>query len=227
LTAEPTANPSDPGAITPATAAAPTPTPGPFSMDLYQAGDFVGELKDTWCVPAAMQTSINIMSVSPDTSRDTQQRLFDLAVSISGTSYGGADPSGWATGLQQLGYGAYKVSAASDMNDAVTAVVKAIRTTGRPAGLLVWRGWHSWVVSGFTATADPASTNDFTVLSLRIEDVWYPRISTLWSQDRGGMSRPPDSDVAVKDLGADYLPWSQGKRYPGRDHNYVYVEPIR
>jgi putative peptidoglycan lipid II flippase len=223
----PSADPSDPGSIATFTAGPPTPAPGPFSMDLYQQGDFVGELKDTWCVPAAMQTSINIMSVSPDTSRDTQQRLYDLAVSIAGSSYGGADPVGWANGLQQLGYGGYKVSAAPTMDQAVKAVVKAIRLNGRPAGLLVWRGWHSWVVSGFTATADPAVTDNYTVVSLRIEDVWYPRVSTLWSQSRGGMSRPPDSEVSVKDLAEDFLPWNQGKRYPGRDHNFVYVEPIR
>jgi putative peptidoglycan lipid II flippase len=211
---------------TPAVPATPTPTPGIFAMDLYQEGDFVGELKDTWCVPAAMQTSINIMSVTPDTTRDTQAKLFDLAVSIAGSTYGGADPSGWATGLQQLGYGKYSVGAASTMDDAVKTVVKAIRLTGRPAGLLVWRGWHSWVVSGFTASVDPATTDNFQVLSLRIEDVWYPRVSTLWNQSRGGMSRPPDSDVPVKDLKVDYLPWNQGKSIPGRDHKYVFVLPM-
>jgi hypothetical protein len=194
-------------------------------MDLYQPGDFVGELKDTWCVPAAMQTSINIMSVTPDVTRDTQQKLFDLAVSVAGTSYGGADPSGWATALQSLGYGGYKVGAAETIDQAVKTVVKQIRLTMRPAGLLVWRGWHSWVVSGFTATADPATTDNFTVLSLRIEDVWYPRISSLWSKTRNGASRPPDSDVPVKELPQDYLPWNQGKTYPGRDHNFVYVMP--
>jgi putative peptidoglycan lipid II flippase len=231
-TAAPTLPAVDPSASdaiaseTPVVPALPTPTPGIFAMDLYQQGDFVGELKDTWCVPAAMQTSINIMSVTPDTTRDTQAKLFDLAVSIAGSSYGGADPSGWATGLQQLGYGRYSVGASSTIDDAVKTVVKAIRLTGRPAGLLVWRGWHSWVVSGFTASVDPATTDNFQVLSLRIEDVWYPRVSTLWNQSRGGMSRPPDSDVAVKDLKVDYLPWNQGKSIPGRDHKYVFVLPM-
>jgi putative peptidoglycan lipid II flippase len=205
----------------------PSPTPGIFAMDLYRPGDFVGELKDTWCVPAAMQTSINIMSVTPDTTRDTQQKLFDLAVSLAGSSYGGADPSGWAAALQSLGYGKYEVGAGTNMNDAVWTVARQVRLTMRPAGLLVWRGWHSWVVSGFTATADPAVTDNFTVLSLRIEDVWYPRISTLWNKSRNGMSRPPDSDVPVKDLAVDYLAWSQGKAYPGRDHKWVYVMPTK
>ena len=222
-TAAPRLSSGDPTPGVPA--ASPTPN-GPFTMDMFQQGDFVGELKDVWCVPAAMQTSINIMSVEADTTRDTQAQLFDLAVSIAGSSYGGADPAGWAAGLQSLGYGKYKVSNAANMNDAVHNVAKAIRKTARPAGLLVWRGWHSWVVSGFTATADPAVTDNFTVLSLRIEDVWYPRVSSLWSRSRNGMSRPPDSDVPVKALTEDYLAWSQGKAYPDRDHKWVYVEPL-
>jgi hypothetical protein len=219
------AEPSTSAAPNPAGSPTPAPTPGIFAMDLYQAGDFVGELKDTWCVPAAMQTSINVMSITPDVTRDTQQKLFDLAVSIAGSTYGGADPSGWAAGLQALGYGNYEVGAKTNRDDAIRTVVKQIRLTSRPAGLLVWRGWHSWVVSGFTATADPAVNANFQVLSLRIEDVWYPRVSNLWNKSRAGMSRPPDSDVPVAELPVDYLPWNQGKSIPGRDHNFVYVMP--
>ena len=38
-----------------------------------------------------------------------------------------------------------------------------IRLTNRPVGLMTWRGAHSWVMSGFNATADPAVTDKFTV----------------------------------------------------------------
>jgi len=200
--------------------AGPSATPGVFVMDLYQNGDFVSEILDTWCVPAAMQTAMNIMSAVPDTTRDTQAKLFDLAVSIGGSSSGGADPIGWAKGLTSLGYGNYAVGSKLKMTDAVKMVVKQIAITGRPGGLLVWRGWHSWVVSGFTATANPATTDNFTVLSLRIEDVWYPRVSTIWPR-----SRPPDSDVPVGALGPDYKTWLQAKFYPGRDGYYVFVYP--
>jgi hypothetical protein len=190
-------------------------------MDLYKAGDFVSEILDTWCVPAAMQTSMNIMNLQPDATRDTQARLFDLAVSLGGSNNGGADPIGWAKGLTSLGYGNYQVGSKLKMTDAVHVVARQIRVTQRPAGLLVWKGWHSWVVSGFTATADPATTDQFTVLSLRIEDVWYPRVSKLWPK-----SRPPDADVPVGALGTDYVTWVQSKFIAGRDGYYVYVVPV-
>jgi hypothetical protein len=112
------------------------------------------------------------------------------------------------------------------MDEAIRVVVKQIRVTQRPAGLIVWRGWHSWVVSGFTATADPAVTDAYSVISLRIEDVWYPRISNLWNTDRHGASRPPDSDVLVGLLPEDYLPWHQGRNYPDREGRWVFVIPL-
>jgi putative peptidoglycan lipid II flippase len=200
--------------------ATPSGTPGIFVMDLYREGDFVSESTDKWCIAAAMQTSMNIMSLTPDTTRDTQAKLFDLAVSIAGSQSGGTDPDGWAAGLASLGYGNYSVGANVSMTAAVHTVAKQIRITERPGGLVVWRGWHSWVVSGFTATADPALTDKFTVLSLRIEDVWYPRVSTLWPK-----SRPPDADVPVSALAPDYKTWLQSGTWPGRDGRYVYVIP--
>jgi hypothetical protein len=189
-------------------------------MDLYEKGDFVGEYKDVWCVPAAMQTSMNIMDQGADTTEPTQQRLFDLAVSLGGTRNNAAEPEGWAKGLAQLGYGNYEVGAQPTLAAAVHLVVKQVRITNRPAGLIVWYGWHSWVVSGFTATADPAVTDDYSVASLMIEDVWYNRLSSIW-----GYSSPPDTSVPFKDLPIDYKIWHQAKIYPGKEVKFVYVIP--
>ena len=208
----------------------PTPTPAPtgeFAMDLYQAGDFVGEFVDTGCIPAAMQTMMNIMDAGADTSQETQVKLFDLANSIAESRNGSPDPEGWSGGLEQLGYGNFEVGARPTMAAAVKLVVKQIRLTKRPAGLLVWYGWHSWVVSGFTASADPALTDDYTVQSLYIEDVWYNRHSTLWSKSRGGYSRPPDSLVPYSELSQDYLKWNQAVYYAGKQNQYVFVLPVQ
>ncbi|MFI5200286.1 MAG: lipid II flippase MurJ, partial [Candidatus Limnocylindrales bacterium] len=76
----------------PAASPAASPRPGPFAMDLYRKGDYVGELKDTWCVPAAMQTSMNIMNTAADTSERTQARVFALARSIAPAPDGAAEP---------------------------------------------------------------------------------------------------------------------------------------
>lgn len=195
---------------------------GPFSMDLYRKGDYVGELTKVWCLPAAMQTSMNIMDPGADTSRQTQARIFSLARSIAPAPDGAAEPEGWAKGLTQLGYGNYQVTEKASIRDAIHLAARQIRATNRPAGLLVWRGAQSWVMSGFSATADPALTDSFLVTAVRIEDVWYPRISTIW-----GSSRPPDALVPVAALPADYLPWKRPTgRYPGKDGKFVLVVPM-
>jgi putative peptidoglycan lipid II flippase len=215
-----------------ATASASTPqsagtfnAKGQFVLDLYQPGDFIGEITNTWCVPAAMQTMMNIMDEGADTTKATQAKLDQLAVSIAENRSGGPLPEGWSGGLQQLGYGNYKVATASRMSSAVNLVVKQIRATGRPAGLVVWEGWHSWVVSGFVASADPAVTDNFSVIGLYIEDVWYNRHSTIRNVARGGYSRPPDSLVSYPDLGVDFDPWYQAVIYPDKQHKWVVIVP--
>ena len=217
VSATPSAAPTGP-------AGSPTP-PGQFAMDLYQPGDFVGEFKNTHCVPAAMQTMMNIMDQGADTTPATQERLFALANSIAESRQGSPDPEGWSGGLQQLGYGNYTVTARPKEVDIVHIVVKQIRLTNRPAGLLVWYGWHSWVVSGFVATADPAVTDDYQVLGLYIEDVWYNRRSTLWNKTRDGYSRPPDSYVEYRSLVEDFKQWNQAVYYPGKQAQFVVVIP--
>jgi hypothetical protein len=198
---------------------------GPFAMDLYRKNDFVTEATKWYCVPAAMLTMINIMSRGAEHSRATQKILYQLARRLSTkTLVGkGAEPIGWARGLEQLGFGAFEVGVHRTRRQAVQAAAKAIRLTGRPAGLLVWRGAHSWVMSGFHATADPAVTDDFTVTSVNIEDVWYPYVSSIW-----GKSRPPDALVPFDKLKEDYLRWRRPtRRYRDMDGRFVTILPVQ
>ncbi len=197
---------------------------GRFEMDLYRKRDFVTEATKWYCVPAAMLTMINIMSKGADHAKATQTSLYKLARRLSTkTLVGkGAEPIGWARGLEQLGYGRFHVGVFRTRRAAAQAAAKAIRLTGRPAGLLVWRGAHSWVMSGFQATRDPAATDDFTVTDVFIEDVWYPYVSSIW-----GPSEPPDTLVPVGDLKKDYLEWRRPtRRYPGMDGRFIAILPV-
>jgi hypothetical protein len=204
----------------------PPPRRGPFTMDLYREGDFVTEKEDIWCVAAAMQTMENIVRKGRnDDSYETQQRLYKLAHRHSTDRLVGvgAEPEGWATGLNLRGVGPYIVYIAASRRGAIRAAARAIRLTGRPAGLVTWRGAHSWVMSGFKATADPAWTSEYTVTHVFIEDVWYPRVSSIW-----GASRPPDARVDVADLPEDFLAFHRyDQTYPDRDGLFVVILPVR
>lgn len=202
----------------------PPPAAGAFAMNLYREGAFASQATRNWCVPGSMQTMINIMSEgSPDDSRQAQAELYDLARELSSeeNTRPGADPEGWADGLSELGHGPYTVQVEPTRRDAIAAAARAIRMTGRPVGLLVWRGAHSWVMSGFRATADPAYTDDYTVSAVYIQDVWYPRVSSIW-----GASQPPNTLVSFDNLREDYLPWRRPtRRHPDKDGQFVLVLP--
>jgi hypothetical protein len=202
----------------------PRPGPGRFGIELYRDGDFVSQATKIWCVPAAMQTMVNIMAPAADRSAEFQERLYGLArlLSTDRLDETGAEPEGWAGGLERLGFGRYEVAAETTREAAVATAARAIRMTGRPAGLLVWGGAHAWVMSGFRSTADPAYTAAWEVTHVAIQDVWYPRVSSIW-----GASRPPGALVPVGWLGQDYLPWRRPHaRFPEKDGRFVVVLPV-
>lgn len=200
-------------------------TRGPFAMNLYGRGDFATQMTKHYCVPGAMQTMMNVMDRGAKrASRAIQDRLYRLARRLSTDRLRGegAEPEGWARGLERLGYGRFEVLVQKTRAGAIREAALALRRTGRPVGLLVWRGAHSWVMVGFRATADPALTSDFRVTHVRIVDVWYPRVSSIW-----GASVKPSTLIPVAKLKEDYLPWRRPlMRYPDKDGRFVIVAPV-
>jgi hypothetical protein len=222
----PSASPTLPPAPPPSSTPSPTPKPTPMpvlAMNLYRTGDFVSELTPKQCVSAAMQIMLNISGPSNDRSSATQTALAKLAKSLSDAPYGGTEPLGWARGLEKRGAGHYEVVVETTLIRAVRRGVQAMRATGRPVGLLVWRGAHSWVLHGFETTADPAGPDAWTVTHIFVSDPWYPRISRIW-----GASRGPNARITPKQLTEDYLPWKRPTgRYPGMDGKFVLVIPVK
>jgi hypothetical protein len=216
----------------PAKAPGPRPRPGPFSMNLYARGDFVNQQTSYWCIPASTQTMMNIMDRGrPDRSRALQARLYRVGDHLEedGTfsdepepdRFRGMGVSEWAGLLNRLGYGPYGLTGYRTRENALRSAALMMRKTGKPVGLVVWRGAHAWVMSGFTATADPALTRDFTVTSVWVHDPWYPRVSSFW-----GRSRPPNQRVSATVLGQDFRPYGRpGRRDPARDGRYMLVMP--
>lgn len=216
----------------------PRPRPGPFRMNLYSEGDFVHQQTKYWCVAAAVQTMMNIIDDGrPRRSRAFQKRLHfqgrDLDKDHDGFWRRLAGPYRWKRGLHGLGlrewrdllrtngYGPYTIDRARTRKEAIRRAATAIRMTGRPAGLVVWRGAHAWVMSGFTATADPAYSDDFEVKEVFIQDPWYPDVSSIW-----GASRPPNSKVSLAALAQDYLRYNRPLRHhPMRDGKFMLILP--
>ena len=233
--ASPSPSPSAPPSPTPGPTPVPTPTPeptpvaaidlpatGPVEVNLYGRRDFVSQVEKDMCVSGAMQTMLNITNTIDDRSARTQYRIAALALRLSKHPDGGTEPEGWAAGLQRMGAGKYRVDVAPYRSTAILRAARRIVETGRPVGLLVWRGAHSWVMHGFRATGNPLTNPDARITHVWISDPWYPRVSSIW-----GASRPPNSLVPVGKLREDYLPWRRPTgRYPGKDGRFVMVMPV-
>lgn len=176
------------------------------SIDVADRADFVAQTNFVQCVGASMQMMLNMIEPGRDRSARTQRRLQDLARTWSGSrpdgrQRQGASVRGWAAGLNVLGAGPYKLVGEKTLADALRTAARAIAETGKPVGLLVWRGRHAWVMSGFSANADPLATDDFTVSRAIIHDPLYPHGSSIW-----GPSPKPGEAVTPTVLGRQFVP---------------------
>jgi hypothetical protein len=196
-------------------------------MNLYRKGDFMHQADKYSCVAGSTQTMMNIIDEGrPNRSIAFQQRLYQRGRELSPNKRKlgpiGIDLTGWAELLNTGGYGPYVVDGAATRRGAIRKAARALRMTNRPVGLVTWRGAHSWVMSGFTATADPAYSDDFKVKKVYVQDTWYPYVSTIW-----GASRPPNALVPVAALAEDYLPYARPRaRYPKRDGRFMLILPV-
>jgi hypothetical protein len=200
-----------------------------YRLDLASPTDFVRQYTNQQCIGASLQMMLNILGPSVDRTARTQRQLWDLAKELSWV--GGEGPArthhpdgatarGWLRALRQLDAGPYVLWTAGTYDEALRTAVHAIATTRRPVGLLVWTGDHAWVMSGFAATADPATTDAYAITSLTVLDPWYPRTSRTW-----GRSPAPGSRLTPAALASDLVAW-QGRVNRGWNDRYVLIVPV-
>jgi hypothetical protein len=197
-----------------------------FHLDLGSRTDYVAQTNLVQCVGASMQMMLNMMNPRNDRSAATQLRLQKLARAWSGPSRNGrirqgASVRGWALGLTMMGGGPYRVVGADSIQDALLLAARAMRKTGRPVGLLVWRGRHAWVMSGFKASKDPLVPGA-RVTAAMVEDPLYPYGgSSTW-----GRSPRPGEALSVSALGQQFVRRRQSSLNPMLSGKWVIVMPF-
>ena len=197
---------------------------GAFEIDLGTRRDFVAQTNFVQCVGASMQMMLNMIGEKDDRTAARQLELQILARQLSGrrgdgTERQGASVRGWSAGLNQLGAGPYRLVGLTTIEEALLTAAKAMRQTGKPVGLLMWRGRHAWVMSGFRATGDPLVTGS-RVTTVFVEDPLYPHGSSVW-----GPSPAPGEALSVAELGRQYVPRRQSSRFGSLSGKYVLVLP--
>jgi hypothetical protein len=226
--AEPTAMVEPTAAPTPTSEPEPTPTPrpaaqddtDPFAMNLYRKGDFVAQYTFEWCVGASLQMARNMTTDGHDTGRSSQQSLWAMAQARSSSPFGGANPLGWTAALNDLGIGPYRLVSIADYDEALRVAATAMRDTKRPVGLVMWRGRHAWVMSGFASIGDPAATSDITVTGVRVLDPLYPHGSKVW-----GPSPKPNALVTPATLAKQFVVRDHGRANLGVPPGYLLILP--
>jgi len=211
-------------AMAPTVAATPSSS---YQLDLGRRTDYVGQTNLVQCVGASMQMMLNMMSTRDDRTATTQLRLQRLARAWSGPSRNGrirqgASVRGWARGLTLEGGGPYQVVGKDTVQEALLTAARAMRTTGRPVGLLVWRGRHAWVMSGFRATRDPLLPGARVTAAI-VEDPLHPYgDSTTW-----GRSPRPGEALSIGELSTQFVRRRQSTLTPALSGKFVIVLPFQ
>ncbi len=212
----------------PKPSAAPTPTPIPrVAVDIdvvaRHGPEFAHELRDDWCSPAGVATTLAILGLGAPTDareRDIASRIGEWE-SYRDSHNGEWGPAAMALALDAYGAKGYKVVAYGSRPLALRSAAKAIANTNSPAILLAWRGAHTWVMTGFRADADPRVFADAKVSGAYIDDPWYPWTSSIW-----GKSDPPGTFQDQAEMERNFLAWKRPEgHYADRDGKFIVLIP--
>ncbi len=193
-------------------------------IDLYRTGVFTTQKTWLWCTAADVQIIRNIVDHQADHSTATQQRAFDYmrahnryAIPVTD----GVDPAGWTAGLRHFVDSRYRLVASGTFDSALRSAVTNLRRTNLPVAITVSHGNHAWVLTGFTATADPATTTRFTVTSVRV-------VGPLWGlQSRTyGYDMRPDMKLTPSQLKGFFTPWHYAGVKMAWEGRWVSVQPV-
>ncbi len=201
-------------------AASPTWSGG---LDVYRPGTFTTQKTWTWCTAASVQIARNIVDRREDHTRAAQSRYFSwmrrhdrYAIPLSD----GVDPAGWTAGMREFVDGRYRLVSSGSFDAALRSADRSLRLTRRPVGLFVAHGDHAWLLTGFTATADPARTASYTITSVRVVGPLYGL------QSRNGYDMRPDTRLTPAQLRSFFTPWHYARIRMVWEGRWLAIEAI-
>ena len=192
-------------------------------VQLYRDGTFTTQHTWTWCTAAGVQIVRNITTDDTDHSRSAQQRYFDWMRGHNRYDLppeAGVDPAGWTAGMRRFVDDRYRLVADRDFEATLRDAVTNLRATELPVALAVAHGNHGWILTGFTAEADPATTDDPGIETVTIVGPLYGR------QSRNGYDMPPGTRLTVNELRRFFTPWRYDPLPMVWDGTYVSIQPI-
>ncbi|MFO7530931.1 MAG: hypothetical protein R6W93_00625 [Candidatus Limnocylindrales bacterium] len=193
-------------------------------IDLYRPGVFTTQKTWYWCTAADVQIMRNIVHHKTNHSKAQQRRFFDYMRARDRYPIplrDGVDPVGWTAGLRHFVDPRYRLISSGSYKDALRSAVRNLRLTNLPVAIAVAHGNHAWVLTGFTATADPAASSRFRVTSVRVT-------GPLWGlQSRSyGYDMRPDTKLTRKQFKRFFTPWHYPRIRMVWEGRWVSVQPV-
>jgi hypothetical protein len=191
-------------------------------VDLYRPGVFTTQRTWLWCTAADIQITRNIVFRRTDHTTASQRASFSWMRAHNKYTLplsAGVDAQGWAAGFAHYVDARYRLSVQTSFSAALRSAVINLRTTNLPVGITVDHGNHAWLITGFTATADPAATRTFTITSVRV-------VGPLWGlQSRNGYDMRPDTKLTPSQLAHYFTPWWYAPTRMVWDHKFISIQP--
>ena len=193
-------------------------------VNLYRNGAFATQGTWQWCTAAGVQIVRNIVHGESDQARARQDRYYRYMRAHNRypiPRVDGVDPGGWEAGLRRYVNDGYRLVASDSFAAALRSAVRSLRETNLPVGITVAHGTHAWILTGFTATADPLIADDFRVTTVRVT-------GPLWGlQNRArGYDMRPNTKLTTAQLAGYFTPW----HYPGIrmawEGQWVTIQPV-
>jgi hypothetical protein len=159
---------------------------GPYRQYIWNRRNPVTQqYTNYWCVPASVQTELNMALDRKSTSYSYQQTVYHYGRANLGyrLQARGLDPQAWARSLTYFSNERtpYWDATYTSYDRALRAGVRSMRRTGQPVGLLVYHGGHAWTMIGYTTTADPRKTDKYQVTG-----VYVAAPFVAWTDPRPG-----------------------------------------
>ena len=127
------------------------------------------QYRDYTCTAASTQTMLNLIRGRSNRSLLFQLRIIKYARAHDYLRFSrGSDPAGWARALTYFGGGTYRWKTFPTRSAALRYAAARMLATGKPAGLLVWKGRHAWTMTGFTSLTDPRTDPNAAVTGIYV-----------------------------------------------------------
>ena len=192
-------------------------------INLYRDGTFTTQKSWLWCTAADVQIMRNIVKRDKDHSTTSQRRYFEWMRTRNRYDLpesAGVDPQGWTAGLRRYVDDRYRLVASKTFDAALRSAVTNLRRTNLPVAVTVAHGGHGWVLTGFTATADPLRTTSFKVTSLRV-------VGPLFGlQSKNGYDMRPNTKLTPTQFRGFFTAWKYAPKRMIWDGLFVSIQPI-